>query len=155
MQCPLCESDLTRVVDSRPSDSGSAIRRRRECSTCGHRFTTYERAVVSLMVRKRDGRREAFDAAKVARGLEITLADRPVSQEDFDAIVARVEASARRAGAEVSADEIGREVLAGLRDIDEVAYLRFASVYKEFQGASDFHREMEALEEEPAPVSSE
>jgi transcriptional repressor NrdR len=107
------------------------------------------------MVRKRDGRREPFESAKVARGLQITLADRPVSEEDFDAIVARVETAARRGGPEISADDIGREVLAGLRDVDEVAYLRFASVYKEFQGASDFHREMEALEEEPAPASGE
>ena len=155
MMCPVCNTDDTRVVDSRPSESGRAIRRRRECAACGHRFTTYERAATTLMVRKRDGRTEPFDPSKVVRGLEITLADRPVSQEDFDAIVARVETAARRSGGEVSADDIGREVLAGLRDVDEVAYLRFASVYKEFQGASDFHREMEALEEEPAPASGE
>ena len=108
------------------------------------------------MVRKRDGRREAFDASKVARGLEITLADRPVAQEQFDEIVARVAAQARRAGPEVSADDIGRAVLAQLREVDEVAYLRFASVYKEFQGAGDFHREMEALEDvEAAPATGE
>jgi transcriptional repressor NrdR len=108
------------------------------------------------MVRKRDGHLEPFAARKVARGLEITLADRPVSQEDFDAIVARVEAGAKGAGPEVNADDIGRALLAELRDIDEVGYLRFASVYKEFQGASDFHREMEALEEaEPAPLKGE
>jgi transcriptional repressor NrdR len=100
------------------------------------------------MVRKRDGRREPFDVQKVIRGLDSALADRPVASSDFDAIVTRVDAAARRAGPEVAADEIGREVLAGLREIDEVAYLRFASVYKEFQGAGDFHREMEALEDE-------
>ena len=150
MQCLLCDSLATRVVDSRASDRGAAVRRRRECTSCNYRFTTYERHVVTLMVRKRDGRREPFDAAKVARGLEITLADRPVSDVDLDAILARVEAIARNAGAEVSADEIGREVLAGLREVDEVAYLRFASVYKEFQGASDFHREMEELDKVPA-----
>ena len=124
------------------------MRRRRECLACGHRFTTYERASVVLMVCKRDGRREPFEAMKVARGLEITLADRPVSSADFDEIVARVEAAARKAGPEVAADDIGREVLAELREVDEAAYLRFASVYKEFQGASDFSREMEALEED-------
>jgi len=132
------------------------VRRRRECLACGHRFTTQERASAVLMVRKRDGHLEPFAARKVARGLEITLADRPVSQEDFDAIVARIEAGAKGAGPEVNADDIGRALLAELRDIDEVGYLRFASVYKEFQGASDFHREMEALEEaEPAPLKGE
>ena len=114
---------------------------------CGHRFTTYERASVALQVRKRDGRLEPFDAQKVVRGLEITLADRPVSPADVAAIVATVEHAARGAGAEITADEIGKQVLAGLRDLDEVAYLRFASVHKEFQGARDFHREMEALGE--------
>lgn len=145
MRCPLCDADDTRVVDSRPSEGGSAIRRRRECMRCGHRFTTYERASVALMVRKRDGRTEPYDGRKVVRGLEITLADRPVSQADVAAIVSSVEEAARRAGSEISADEIGRRVLDGLRDLDEVAYLRFASVHKEFQGARDFHREMETL----------
>lgn len=100
------------------------------------------------MVRKRDGRREPYDAKKVVRGLEITLVDRPVSQAEVAAIVAKVEEAARDVGGEITADEIGRQVLAGLRDLDEVAYLRFASVHKEFQGAKDFHREMEALGEE-------
>jgi len=103
------------------------------------------------MVRKRDGRRQPFDAQKIIRGLQITLADRPVSVDDVAAIVATVEGEARAAGGEISADEIGRLVLEGLRELDEVAYLRFASVHKEFQGARDFHREMEALEDdEPA-----
>jgi transcriptional repressor NrdR len=104
------------------------------------------------MVRKRDGRREPFDATKIVRGLEITLADRPVSQANVAAIVASVETASRSAGAEISADEIGRLVLAGLRDLDEVAYLRFASVHKEFQGASDFHREMASLGDEEKPA---
>lgn len=140
------------MVDSRPSDSGAAVRRRRECTVCSHRFTTYERAAIALMVRKRDGRREPFDATKIVRGLEITLADRPVSQANVAAIVASVETASRSAGAEISADEIGRLVLAGLRDLDEVAYLRFASVHKEFQGASDFHREMASLGDEEKPA---
>ena len=150
MLCPVCDTDDTRVVDSRPSDAGAAIRRRRECANCGHRFTTYERPVVSLTVRKRDGRREAFESRKVITGVERALADRPVARADIAAIVQRAESAARRARPEVTADEIGREVLAGLRDLDEVAYLRFASVYKEFQGAGDFHREMEALEDQDA-----
>ena len=106
------------------------------------------------MVRKRDGRIGPFQVQKVARGLEITLADRAVPSTEFDAIVERVESAARKAGPEVSADEIGREVLAELREVDEVGYLRFASVYKEFQGASDFHREMEALEDDEESVLS-
>lgn len=151
MRCPLCEADDTRVVDSRPSDGGSAIRRRRECVECGHRFTTYERASLVTTVRKRDGRRQPYDSQKVVRGLEITLADRPVSEADIAAIVASVDSAARVSGREISADEIGRIVLDGLRELDEVAYLRFASVHKEFQGADDFHRAMEALgDEEPA-----
>ena len=148
MWCPLCDADDTRVVDSRPSDGGSAIRRRRACITCGHRFTTYERPSVSLVVVKRDGRHQPFDANKILRGLEITLADRPVSHTDVTAIVNKIESEARTAGTEITADEIGRMVLDGLRGLDEVAYLRFASVHKEFQGAGDFHREMEALEED-------
>ena len=100
------------------------------------------------MVRKRDGRRQPYEAEKVLWGLQITLADRPVSQAEVTGIVARVDAAAREAGPEISADEIGRLVLEDLREHDEVAYLRFASVHKEFQGARDFHREMEALEDE-------
>lgn len=148
MRCPLCEAEDTRVVDSRPSEGGSAIRRRRECAVCGHRFTTYERAAVTLMVRKRDGRREPYDPDKIVRGLEITLADRPVSRGDVAAIVAGVDAAAREKGSVITAEEIGTMVLEGLRELDEVAYLRFVSVYKEFQGAHDFHREMQALGDE-------
>jgi transcriptional repressor NrdR len=148
----MCDAGDTRVVDSRPSDGGAAIRRRRECGVCGHRFTTYERASIVHMVRKRDGRREPYDAKKVVRGLQITLADRPVSEDQIAEIVSAVDDAARASGKEIGADEIGGIVLEGLRDIDEVAYLRFASVHKEFQGASDFHRAMEALEEDDAEV---
>jgi transcriptional repressor NrdR len=102
---------------------------------------------VTLVVRKRDGSLEAYDSRKIRRGVENALADRPVPPDTIDAILARIEAAGHSHGPEVSADEIGREVLAGLREVDEVAYLRFASVYKEFQGASDFEREMAALEE--------
>ena len=101
---------------------------------------------MSLRVRKRDGSIQPFDAAKVRRGLESALADRPVAAATIDEIVARVEAAAAE-GPEIDADEIGRIVLEGLRAVDEVAYLRFASVYKEFEGAEDFEREMAALED--------
>ncbi len=141
-------TDDTRVVDSRPVDAGDGIRRRRECRACGHRFTTYER-VAPTLVRKRDGRIEPFDARKIRRGLDNALADRPLPPGAIDAVVERCEELARSSVNEVAADDIGRVVLEGLRAVDEVAYLRFASVYKEFQGASDFHKEMAALEEQP------
>ena len=101
------------------------------------------------MVRKRDGRVEPFDADKIRRGLENALADRPLPAGTVDALVERCEELSRTTATELAADDIGRVVLDGLREVDEVAYLRFASVYKEFQGASDFHKEMAALEEQP------
>ena len=148
MKCPVCAAEDTRVIDSRPSDGGTAIRRRRECTQCGHRFTTYERSVSVITVRKRNGTVEDFDPRKIRRGVESALADRPVPADTIDRIVGRVEALAAAEGPQLEADAIGRVVLAGLRDADKVAYLRFASVYKEFQGARDFEREMAALEED-------
>ncbi len=154
MRCPLCATEDTRVIDSRPAEGGGAIRRRRECLVCGERFTTFERPVILATVVKRGGRKEAFDREKIRRGLESALADRPVSDGTVDDIVARIEASARAGSALVTSDELGKAVLAELRNVDEVAYLRFASVYKEFQGASDFEREAAALErrDNEAPV---
>jgi transcriptional repressor NrdR len=116
--------------------------------TCGHRFTTYERAALTIFVRKRSGAVEPFEPFKVRRGMEHALADRPGSEGAIDQAVAVVEAAGAAQGGEISADEIGRIVLESLRQVDEVSYLRFASVYKEFQGARDFEREMAALEEE-------
>lgn len=147
MRCPLCATSETRVVDSRQAEEGTAIRRRRACPECGHRFTTFERAA-TIMVIKRDGRRQAFDATKVRRGLEITLADRPVPQEAVDDLVTMVERAASTSTGDINADEIGQIVLEGLRDLDEVGYLRFASVYKEFQSAGDFERAVASLEGE-------
>lgn len=146
MRCPFCGADDTRVVDSRPADAGAAIRRRRHCETCGNRFTTYERRESVPMVRKRDGRLEPFSAEKVRTGVANALADREVADGAIETLVADIEAFAESEG-EVGTDEIGRRVLEALRHLDEVAYLRFASVYKEFEGASDFEREMAALED--------
>jgi transcriptional repressor NrdR len=134
------------VVDSRQVEEGSAVRRRRACSQCGHRFTTFERATAVIVI-KRDGRRQAFDASKVRLGVEITLADRPVPQDVVDDLVSTVERAAYTSQGSIHADDIGKIVLDGLRDIDEVGYLRFASVYKEFQDASDFEREAATLED--------
>lgn len=147
MRCPLCATEDTKVVDSRPAEGGGAIRRRRECLVCGERFTTFERPTIVATVVKRSGRSEAFDRDKIRRGLESALADRPIPGGTIDDVVARIEASARGGSALVTSEELGKAVLAELRDIDDVAYLRFASVYKEFQGASDFEREAAALEQ--------
>lgn len=153
MNCPFCGSADTRVVDSRPAEQGRAIRRRRECESCGDRFTTYERTESLLMVRKRSGRTEPFRTDKLRRGLESALADRPVGAGTLDALVDTIETELRALGTVVSSDEIGRQVLDRLRDLDEVAYLRFASVYKEFEGAQDFEREMAALEDAESETS--
>lgn len=149
MRCPLCTTDDTRVVDSRPADEGRTIRRRRLCPRCGHRFTTFERPSAVVVI-KRDGRRQPFDASKVRMGVEITMADRPIAQDAVDDLVATVERAAYTSQGSISAEEIGEIVLDGLRDIDEVSYLRFASVYKDFQKASDFEKEAASLDSEPS-----
>jgi transcriptional repressor NrdR len=145
MLCPVCGAPSTRVVDSRPAEGGLSIRRRRECEGCGQRFTTYERMEPQMMVRKRNGRLEPFSAAKLAAGISAALADRPVSGSSIERLVVEVEATFRGSG-QVSSEDIGREVLERLRALDEVGYLRFASVYKGFQGAADFEKEVAALE---------
>jgi transcriptional repressor NrdR len=146
MLCPICGAPSTRVIDSRPAEAGHAIRRRRECEDCGHRFTTYERLEPQLMVRKRNGRLEPFSTAKVAVGISAALADRPISGSAIESLAEEVEASLRGHGSQVSSEDVGREVLERLRALDEVGYLRFASVYKEFQDAADFEKEVAALE---------
>jgi transcriptional repressor NrdR len=146
MRCPHCDAADTKVIDSRPADENTAIRRRRACEVCDHRFTTYERWERSLMVRKRSGRTEPFDAAKLSAGVGAALADRPASAAQVSGLVSSIEQVARAEGSTIDSEEIGRLVLERLRTVDEVAYLRFASVYKEFQGAEDFEREMAALE---------
>jgi len=147
MRCPMCRSDETKVIDSRVAEDGMSIRRRRECIECGHRFTTFERAVYQQMVRKRDGRLETFSADKVRSGIEQALADRPVPPGLVEALVAGTENLFSPKNAIVAAAAIGDMVLEGLRAADEVAYLRFVSVYKDFTGADDFEREMAALED--------
>ena len=146
MLCPSCGASDTRVIDSRPAEGGQSIRRRRECEACEHRFTTYERLEPQLMVRKRSGRLEAFSAPKLASGISAALADRPVSGSDVQQLVGEVEEVLRGEGSQVTSEEIGHVVLERLKGLDEVAYLRFASVYKEFQGAADFEKEMAEME---------
>lgn len=146
MLCPTCGASANRVIDSRPAENGGAIRRRRQCEACGSRFTTYERLEPQFMVVKRSGTLENFSPAKVASGMSAALADRPVSGSDIQGVVESIEEELRSRGHQVDSEEIGKLVLDHLRELDHVAYLRYASVYKEFQGAEDFEREMAELE---------
>lgn len=149
VRCPYCDTEDTRVVDSRPAEERRAIRRRRECSQCGQRFTTFERSAVVVTVLKRDQSSQPYDTEKVRRGLESALADRPGAEAAVDGIFAEIDQWARSGSGAVTSEDIGRMILDELRQVDEVAYLRFASVYKGFQGASDFEAEVAALEQEP------
>jgi len=134
------------VVDSRAADDGAAVRRRRECLACGHRFTTYERVdEVPLVVVKSDGSRQPFDRAKVVAGVVVAATDRPVPVESAEALAGEVEEEVRLAGPEVSTERIGIEVLERLRRLDAVAAVRFASVYKGFDDLSDFAAEITEL----------
>jgi transcriptional repressor NrdR len=143
MRCPWCGAPETKVVDSRPAEDGGAVRRRRACESCGRRFTTFERASgVSLRVIKRDGTKDPYDREKVAAGVRKAIKNRPVTEEQVDELARRVEERLRRKGPEVTTQEVGIEVLGELRRLDEVAYLRFASVYKDFQELTDFEREV-------------
>jgi transcriptional repressor NrdR len=153
MRCPWCSADEDRVVDSRPADGGASIRRRRECTSCRRRFTTYERVeVVGVAVVKRDGSHEPFDRDKLASGLRKALTNRPVTSPAIEALLDRIEGRLRRKGPSVTSQQIGVEVLSALRKADEVAYLRFASVYKDFQEVTDFERELGLLLEKKLPA---
>jgi transcriptional repressor NrdR len=146
MRCPWCGHPDDKVVDSRSADEGASIRRRRECLRCGRRFTTFERMEeVSLTVVKRDGSREPFDRRKVVSGVVKACKNRPVSSEQVEQLVTKVEEKLRRRGPLVTSQDVGIEVLALLRKLDDVAYLRFASVYKDFQELTDFERELGLL----------
>jgi transcriptional repressor NrdR len=146
VRCPSCHADDTKVIDSRASEEGSAIRRRRLCVACQERFTTYERLEESaLTVVKRTGERELFDKNKVVSGLRAAAKGRPISATALDNIALAVEDRMRLIGGDVTASQIGLAVLEELRPVDEVVYLRFASVYKNFDGIGDFQRELHLL----------
>lgn len=148
MYCPFCGVDDTRVIDSRLVTDGAQVRRRRECNACGERFTTFETAeLVMPRVVKSDGKREPFDEAKLRAGLMRALEKRPVSMEDLEAAVTRISHRLRATGErELPARDIGELVMEELRQLDTVAYVRFASVYRSFQDISDFRAEVERLE---------
>lgn len=145
MRCPFCSCNSSRVIDTRDAEGG--IRRRRECEACGRRFTTYERvAPLRLVVIKRDGRREPFDRDKIARGVQIACAKRPVDTEAIEELVSGIESELYHRGSrEVTSREIGEMVMQNLRRLDEVAYIRFATIYRRFADVEDLADEIESL----------
>jgi len=148
MRCPYCQAEDDRVIDSRDTEAGAAVRRRRECNACHKRFTTYERAGRSggLIVVKRDGARVAFDPEKVYAGIAAACGKRPIPEDVKRDIARRVEESlARQYDREVPSLAIGEEVMALLRETDEVAYIRFASEYHQFKTLGDLHRELQQM----------
>jgi len=146
VRCPACSEDDDKVVDSRASDDGTAIRRRRECLVCGHRFTTFERCEeIPLVVVKRSGDRVPFDRFKIVAGVRAAVKGRPVDDEQIADLAREVEDGLRLAGGEVTSEQVGLAVLDQLRELDQVASLRFASVYKGFEDAADFQREIRLL----------
>lgn len=147
MKCPACQHNGTRVVDSRPVDENKSIRRRRECEACGYRYTTFEKVEeMPLIVVKKDGSREEFSREKVLRGLIRACEKRPVPLEVLEELVFSIEKDLRRIGnAEVKSEEVGEMVMEGLAAIDEVAYVRFASVYRQFKDITVFIEELKDL----------
>jgi transcriptional repressor NrdR len=146
MRCPGCASLDDKVIDSRTADDGAAIRRRRECLGCGRRFTTYERLEEApLVVVKRSGQRTPFERQKIVAGIRAAAKNRPVSDDALEALGVEIEETLRLEGPDLTTEQIGRAVLDRLRDVDEVAYLRFVSVYKGFEDLTDFEREVVLL----------
>ena len=152
MKCPYCQAPDSRVTDSREVSGGSAIRRRRECSACSRRFTTFERVEQGgLVVVKKDGRRQDFDPGKLRQKLRVALTKRPVGEEQIDKMVQRVEADLLALGqSEVPSSAIGESLLQQLKQVDHVAYIRFASVYREFADLQDLKREVDVLSDPEA-----
>ena len=146
MRCPFCKGEKSKVVDSRATDAGSGIRRRRQCKKCKRRFTTYEYVRSPLVVIKKDGTREDFDREKILKGLQKALHKRPVPTEKIDEVVADIEREIYDTyEIEVPSVTIGEVVMAALRKVDDVAYVRFASVYREFKDVTEFLSEIEQI----------
>ena len=157
MYCPFCQHTDTRVIDSRVSEDGSTIRRRRECEACGERFSTLENIEIKLpTVIKSDGRRDTFDARKLRAGFDRALQKRPVAEEQVEASVRAVVHQMRMSGErELPSRRIGEMVMAELRKLDHVAYVRFASVYRSFEDVADFREEIERLERDLPAASGQ
>ena len=146
MHCPHCKSEDTSVVDSRLADDGRAVRRRRECPKCDHRFTTFERQeLISLIVIKRDGTREPYSRSKLERGIWLACTKRPVTQEQIDDLFNKLEEKWGSNKKEVASSTIGNDVMKELKRLDKVAYIRFASVHREFKDVEEFKEEMSKL----------
>ena len=152
MRCPFCAHEDSQVKDSRPSEDGAAIRRRRQCDACGQRFTTFERVQLrDLTVVKKDGKREPFDRDKLARAIGHATRKRDIPADKIDQLVTGVQRRLETQGDEVASDRIGEAVMAGLKALDHVAYIRFASIYKDFTDPGDFAEIAERVEKEGAP----
>ncbi len=149
MRCPFCGHEDTQVKDSRPAEDGAAIRRRRFCASCGQRFTTVERVQLrELVVVKSDGRRVPFEPEKLSRSIRIALRKRPVPEERIDRIVNGIVRQLEASGeTDITSSQIGEQVMDTLKEVDEVAYVRFASVYRDFREARDFEAFLGSLEE--------
>lgn len=148
MECPKCRHQQSKVIDSRPADDGASIRRRRECLNCAHRFNTYERVEKTpLLVVKRDGTREEFNREKLLRGIIRAAEKRPISREQMDQLAADVENAVREGSdSEIASEKIGEYVMPLLMELDEVSYIRFASVYRQFQSREMFLKELESMQ---------
>ena len=147
MKCPVCGDDNTRVIDSRPADDNEAIRRRRQCDECGKRFTTYEKVeTIPLIVIKKDKNRETYDRSKIESGVVRSCHKRPVSVDQIEACVDEIENKIFNLGVrEIESEKIGEIVMDQIRDLDQVAYVRFASVYRQFKDADTFMSELKKL----------
>src|SRR5919107_1961338 len=156
MRCPFCAHEDSQVKDSRPSEDGAAIRRRRQCEACGARFTTFERVQLrDLTVVKKDGEREPFDREKLSRSVAIACRKRDIPPDRIDRLISSIQRQLETRGDEVSTTQIGEAVMDGLKALDHVAYIRFASVYKNFTEPGDFAEIAERVgDEQAAPQSA-
>ena len=147
MKCPYCGSEETRVTDSRPVEESNSIRRRRQCDSCGKRFTTYEKIeTIPLVVIKKDHTRQQYDRAKIEAGVMRACYKRPIPVDEIKKMIDRVETELyNQGGGEVRSAEIGEKIMAGLKDLDPVAYVRFASVYREFKDVGTFMDELKKI----------
>ena len=152
MRCPFCAHEDSQVKDSRPSEDGAAIRRRRQCEGCGARFTTFERVhIKDLIVVKKDGKREPFDRAKLERAISHSCRKRDINPAKLDQLISGIQRQMETLGDEVVSGKIGEAVMAGLKALDHVAYIRFASIYKDFSEPGDFAEIAERVEKESIP----
>ncbi len=156
MHCPFCNAEDTKVIDSRLVNDGNQVRRRRECLACSERYTTYETAELLMpKIIKRSGRRKPFDEDKLRAGLQLSLEKRPVAVDDLETAIDHVKQKLRACGErEVESSQLGEWVMDELRALDQVAYVRFASVYRRFEDVSDFHNELTRLQQSKEATTS-